>query len=373
MTKSWFYVIIKEDYNIIDTVVKLNKTETLYLDLKALAIRLEPGDRFLSSREIMSRFNVSQVTVTQAMERLIRDGLVIKSQGKATRVTEHVNAYKPDAKPVFCLVLPHWNSPWLGLLEDTFLALSRELGYELVIHIYKKELHVSEFPKSRIDAFFVLPYQFPVETILELKKLSVPVLFIGTHEYSEFSCIGADHEYIGMLAASYLIDLGHRKIGYVCIHEKQDISLTQIKCQRSFRNTCELRNAEFIPIDVIVAEDELDYRKVYEKFKELFASGQVNFSAVFTMCAPQALRAILESGYRVPEDISLLTIGEDPMFEFMYPSITSVSGNPEAIVRKAVEQAFSELHDSASKHWIIVKHTVIERESTAKYKKGEPL
>ena len=61
------------------------------------------------------------------------------------------------------------------------------------------------------------------------------------------------------------------------------------------------------------------------------------------------------------------------MFEFMYPSITSVSRNPEAIVRKAVEQAFSELHDSASKHWIIVKHTVIERESTAKYKKGEPL
>lgn len=350
----------------------MNKTETLYLDLKTLAVRLNPGDRFLSSREIMSRFNVSQVTVTQATERLIRDGLILKSQGKVTRVTEHVNAYKPDAKPVFCLVLPHWNSPWLGLLEDTFLGLSRELGYELVIHIYKKELHISEFPKSRIDAFFVLPYQFPVETILDLKKLPVPVLFIGTHEYSEFSCIGADHEYIGMLAASYLIDLGHRKIGYVCVHEKQEISLTQLKCQRSFRNTCELRNAEFIPIDVYVAENELDYRKVYEKFKALF-TGKVDFSAVFTTCAPQALRAILESGYRVPEDISLLTLGEDPMFEFMYPSITSVSGNPEAIVRKAVEQAFSELNDSASKHWIIVKHTVIPRESTAKYKTGEVL
>ena len=108
------------------------------------------------------------------------------------------------------------------------------------------------------------------------------------------------------------------------------------------------------------------------KFKALF-TGKVDFSAVFTTCAPQALRAILESGYRVPEDISLLTLGEDPMFEFMYPSITSVSGNPEAIVRKAVEQAFSELNDSASKHWIIVKHTVIPRESTAKYKTGEVL
>ncbi len=348
----------------------MNKTETLYLDLKSHAIRLNPGDRFLSSREIMSRFHVSLVTVTQATERLIRDGLIVKSQGKIARVTEEVNAYKPNAKPVFCLVLPHWNSPWLALLENTFLELSGEYGYELVIHIYKEELDFATFPRSKVDAFFVIPHHFPVETILQLKRLPAPVLFIGTHEYRDFSCIGADHEYIGMLAASYLIDLGHRKLGCVCIHEEQETALTQLKCQRSFRNTCELRNAEFFPIDVPVAANELDYRKVYEKFKELCA-GEIEFSAVFTSCAPQALRAILESGRRVPEDLSLLTLGEDPMFEFMYPSITSVSGNPGTIVRKAVEQAFAELHDSAAKHWIIVKHTVIPRESTAKFMKGE--
>lgn len=349
----------------------MNKTATLYCELKALAIRMNPGDRFLSTRDIMMRFNVSQVTVMQATDRLIQDGLIIKSQGKSTRVTEQVNAYKPDAKPVLCLVLPHWNSSWLDQLETAFLALGKELGYELVIHIYNRKISFADFPKARIDAFFVVPYRFSAETMLELKKLRAPVLFIGTHEYNDFSCIGADHGYIGMLAATYLIDLGHKKIAYVATLEKNG-SPGQDNCRLNFQNVCELRNVECVPVEVLVKEGERDYRKVYEKFRELFSAG-VDFSAVCTTCAPQALRAILECGYRVPDDVSLLTIGEDPMFEFTYPSITSISGNPESIVRKAVEQAFAELRDNAPKHWIIVKHAVIQRESTAKRNKGDAL
>lgn len=56
--------------------------------LRDEAARLRPGDRLPSSRELMSRFRVSPVTVSRAIAVLAREGLVVTRPGSGTYVTE---------------------------------------------------------------------------------------------------------------------------------------------------------------------------------------------------------------------------------------------------------------------------------------------
>jgi DNA-binding LacI/PurR family transcriptional regulator len=347
----------------------MNKTEALYQSLKASVIGQEPQSRFPSTRELMKRYRVSQVTVIQAAERLVQDGLISKSQGKSTLVTELVRSYKPDAKPALCLALPHWNSAWLNSLETAFLANAAKRGDKLLIHVYGQELDPLNLPKERIDALFVVPYRITVETLYRLKKIKPVVVFMGNCKYDEFSCVGADNAHIGLLAAAHFKELGHRKVAFVYTRDEHDErEITALERLKSFQNCCDLYKMECLPVEVLVKAGELDYQAAYAVFRKMLTR-EANFTAVCACCAPQALRALYENGLRVPEDIAVLAIGEDPINEFTCPSLSSISGSPYAIVDKAVEQAFAEMEGGAQPRWIAVKHAVVQRESTAKRKK----
>ena len=66
----------------------------LYVQLSELVRRkirtgkLVPGDRLPSQREFCEMYDVSNITVTQAMRKLVEDGLLYRKRGKGTFVSE---------------------------------------------------------------------------------------------------------------------------------------------------------------------------------------------------------------------------------------------------------------------------------------------
>ena len=73
--------------------VRTKKNQPLYLqlvDMLELEIRnsMSPNDKLLSERELSTTYDVSRITVRQALKELESRGLIYKKQGKGTYVSE---------------------------------------------------------------------------------------------------------------------------------------------------------------------------------------------------------------------------------------------------------------------------------------------
>ena len=72
-----------------------------------------------------------------------------------------------------------------------------------------------------------------------------------------------------------------------------------------------------------------------------------------------AYQALIESGKRIPEDVSVLSFDDDERAGFMRPELTNIALPHEAMGRKAVELLLSDGEDRQA----LVPMPIIERSS----------
>lgn len=79
----------------------------------------EPGDRFFSQTELMRTYGLSLATVTRALDELVRDGYLVRQQGKGTFVASVNPSIAPsaDLSPRHVNIFALWPGP-----QDTKLA-----------------------------------------------------------------------------------------------------------------------------------------------------------------------------------------------------------------------------------------------------------
>jgi DNA-binding GntR family transcriptional regulator len=53
----------------------------------------QPGARIPTESELMHRFSVSRITVSQALKDMVKEGLVVRRQGRGTFVSAHQHAW----------------------------------------------------------------------------------------------------------------------------------------------------------------------------------------------------------------------------------------------------------------------------------------
>lgn len=86
------------------------KTDILYDQLRRELSKYAPGDKFITSREIMKRFNVSQLIVDRTVVKFRTAGLLRVVPGRGTFVTEEVGRLNTEIPSTFLFAVPRWNS-----------------------------------------------------------------------------------------------------------------------------------------------------------------------------------------------------------------------------------------------------------------------
>jgi DNA-binding LacI/PurR family transcriptional regulator len=78
-----------------------------------------------------------------------------------------------------------------------------------------------------------------------------------------------------------------------------------------------------------------------------------------------AVRAAADAGFRVPEDVAVIGIGDSETGRYSRPTLSTVATDPAVIARRAVELLTRRLHGTAGHPVrIVVPHVVLPREST---------
>ena len=148
-------------------------------------------------------------------------------------------------------------------------------------------------------------------------------------------CVGNDNLYGAKSAISYLIDRGHRRIGYLRANQRitnfddREAGIRMAIAEHLGNGPQVL---ETIGVSVSAEGAYRDVCRWLERTSHLpdalFGENDV--------IAAAAIRALKMKGIRVPEDISVMGFDDIPVCEMVEPTITTVHSFKESLGREAV-------------------------------------
>ncbi|MCI8524644.1 MAG: LacI family transcriptional regulator [Oscillospiraceae bacterium] len=167
-------------------------------------------------------------------------------------------------------------------------------------------------------------------------ELPFPIVIIDNFTFSAYlDCVGNDNLYGAKSAISHLIDLGHRRIGYLRAQQRItnfDDREHGIKMALLEHTGPDAPPLEIIPVDIAADKAFADVsawlRGCTSLPDALFAENDV--------VAAAAIRALKANRVRVPDDVSIMGFDNVPICEMVDPTISTVHSFKEKLGSTAV-------------------------------------
>lgn len=191
---------------------------------------------------------------------------------------------------------------------------------------------ISLVHEGRVDGVLWdnLPYEGFTQELIEAH-----IPFVCLNRFSDINgqCITLDDRNGFLLQANYLADLGHTRIGFIGVEPQSEVS---ILCRETFRDTLSSRGIQ-IP-DKFLWHSHFEGDDVAAIAERLQGNDRPTAIATASLSAAKRLcDALVRTGIRVPDDISLIGYHDGPEAEGNCPALTTVRMPSRAQGALAVE------------------------------------
>jgi LacI family transcriptional regulator len=336
---------------------------------------MSPGDLLPTVEELKKKFDCSQATITQAVERLRLQGLVIRPSGKKRLVVADLNA-----RPKFRLTLirPLWSSPDYDSITNRIYELGHEEHFGFSAYVYNDsdlaQLNLEHALKQADAGLIIGNLNVGPQQIEAFNSSRKPIVFLRDKPPTvRAGSLWVDDIAVGQMATKHLLDLGHRNIALMLSEPYNPSSTNRLKGWRLALQKKGIKDIDPYIADCSVLPGKEAITGSYEKFCAWLDGKPPAFTALFCVGwtgAFAAMRALRERGKRIPEDVSVITYAsEAPLCNFTAPPITAVEMDLGRYTRLAIGMVREKL---AGGQWLeeaddikMAPHLVI-RESTAK-------
>ncbi|RAK18255.1 LacI family transcriptional regulator [Anoxybacillus vitaminiphilus] len=239
------------------------------------------------------------------------------------------------------------------LLGDTGNNVERERGYLDILR------------QKKADGMILLTARLESHLLEEIAGEFPVVLACEYLEGSTIPTVSIDNISSARKATEYLINLGHRRIGFISGPLNVILSRDRLK---GFRQAMAQHN---IPIEsFLVQEGDFSFESGYNMMMKFLALDQPP-TAVFAAndeMAIGAIKAIKSKGLHVPDDISVVGF-DDIKFSSIYePALTTISQPMFEIGKKAMELLIKLINkDQLEKNQYILEDQLVIRETCKEY------
>ena len=265
------------------------------------------------------------------------------------------------------------NQGFIAAMIDRIEGECRHHGFEMVLNRCKAdeaETTLRELLQNPPMGVILIGTELQEEHYHFLNLFGdIPLVVLDNDvHYGRADSVVMSNVTIGMDAALYLHELGHRQIGYF------RFKLPIHNCDDRYRGyLAAMEKLGLEPPPPVELAPTLN--GAYEDMKRLLAEGKyVPAGAVVAdndSLAIGAARAILEAGYRVPEDLSIIGIDDVPYSAMMMPPLTTMRVSRKALGTLAVDTILQRIrHPEWPPMHIKVDGRLVVRNSTAKAKGG---
>lgn len=253
---------------------------------------------------------------------------------------------------------------------------ARKRGYTVLLcnSLGEREQEMNQLEKlheQRVDAVIQLggrvdDLMSDVEYVEQVNRLlnAVPMVVTGKLEGTKCYQVRIDAMKAMDLLMEHLIALGHRRIAL--IGGRRDVLSTYEKMQR-YKQIL-VKNQIPYREELVAPDGSYDDMTAYEQMNRMLEQGIVPTAviAINDFSAAGIMRSLLERGYRIPQDISLVSYDNTYITELLMPKLTSVDYNYESFGEMLVESAISAVEGREVPLLRMVEPTLIVRESSGK-------
>lgn len=184
--------------------------------------------------------------------------------------------------------------------------------------------------------------------ILEQKK--IPVVFLNRGiRFASFDTISSDNYQGGYMITSYLIEMGHKKIGHLA---GSNYSATALERRRGYEDA--MRNGKLPVTDNSVYVGDLNRESGFQ-YGEYIVKNGLDFTAVFCgndLMAAGLLDALFHFGMKVPEDLSVVCYDDTPIS--CRAGLTTVGAEPAKMAKRAADMLIAMICDAGNEEGSII-------------------
>ncbi len=234
------------------------------------------------------------------------------------------------------------DTPFFSLVVDGFEKACREAGYEMVLFYLDRraedyEKQVDNLLLDSSTAIVLYGSELSDEEAAVFRRAQTPFLMLDywNHDMS-FNGVFINNADAARMAGEYLVKKGHTQIGYlkgkyrIKAFASRAIGL-QIALQK---HGLELFPEYVVNLSITMEEayqDMLEYLKKRPNLPTAFFADNDNL-------ALGAMQALKETGFRIPEDVSIIGFDDLPFCEISVPSLTSLRVPKQEMGRLAVRE-----------------------------------
>lgn len=300
-----------------------------------------------SSRDLAREAGVSQSTVSRYLN---NDPRVSKRARRAIETAMNTLGYTPNAAArtlitgrsrLIGLVVSNITNPFYPEVIEAVVATAAERGYNVVLCNTQEspQLQMSYLDllvAHQVDGAILTSMMLDVDqdTVERLLKRTPLVQVNRTAPDLQTDTVQLDNVRAGTLAAKHLLDLGHRRVGYVGGNQSTSTDVNR------FEGFTRALDTAGVAVDAsLVRHGQFTRDSGYTLTKEILAEPTAPTALVCgdDEVAMGAIDAVMDQGLRVPEDVAVVGFDDVPYASLRPIGLTTIRQPAAEMGRRAVE------------------------------------
>lgn len=195
-----------------------------------------------------------------------------------------------------------------------------------------------------------------VEAIETLISEHIPFVVYGQYDYSPVDQVIGDFKLAGRVMTRHLVDLGHKDIAFVTTHHADP----------RYEGHCSILRQSGIDIkEQLYFQTECEQQGVKLAVEKLIKTEATAVFGNSDQMASRLIRALKDFGVKVPQEMSVVGVGNEMYADLVSPALTTFELNNAHLADNLFEALFERINNPTSPtRTILLNGNIVVRESS---------
>ena len=268
------------------------------------------------------------------------------------------------------LMVADITNPFFARMADAVEDHAHRCGYNLILYnthsdAERERTYLQIAAERWVDGMLFVTTTDTLHGLGALRAAGIPVVAVDRipHDY-DGPWVILDNRRTGTLVGEHLLELGHEDLAHICGPLDLRLSVERLE---SFEAA--VRGRGFEPISHVVGDASWSCESGYLAMRSMLASARIP-TAVFASndrLAIGAMRAVVEAGRRVPEDISIVGVDDIELAPYLTPPLTTVRQRLADVATLGTKILLDLIHgDEPGQTQVVFEPELVVRQSTTR-------
>jgi len=297
------------------------------------------------SMALNGRHGINEQTKQQVLEAAKKYG--ITKRERKSQNTAHIRfinllVYKKHG-------LVFGDTPFFSAVIEGISNHARELGFGLQVSYYyanqSEEEQIKLVNSSGCSGVIVFATEMMYSDQNFLSRINLPIVILDSYiESAPYSAVLIDNTQGAYEAVKHLYESGHKNVGFIA--SSVEINNFRERFEGFQKAVSEFSGSIYDANKVIRVTPTTD--GAYNDMIAFLANKPIMESAYFAdndIIASSCMRALVENGYKIPQDISMIGFDDMPISYSISPKLTTMHVPKTSLGRYAVSRLMEIIHD----------------------------